>query len=104
MFETVINLKPESEWRPGVTTDTLIAEMDKALQFPGVSTAWTMLNRNRTHILSTGIRTPDGVKVFETDLRAMESDVRQDEAENKPGLGQSHAHAGRLDGGQCFAI
>jgi len=42
MFETVINLKPESEWRPGMTTDKLIAEMDKALQFPGVANSWTM--------------------------------------------------------------
>ncbi|MFZ5474826.1 MAG: efflux RND transporter permease subunit, partial [Pseudomonadota bacterium] len=47
MFETVINLKPESEWRPGMTTDKLIAEMDKALQFPGVSNAWTMPIRAR---------------------------------------------------------
>src|SRR3546814_7411488 len=47
MFETVINLKTESEWRPGGTTDTLIAEMDKALQFTGVSNAWTMLIRHR---------------------------------------------------------
>src|SRR5207248_11134284 len=42
MFETIINLKPESEWCPGVTVDSLVAEMDKALQFPGISNAWTM--------------------------------------------------------------
>ena len=64
MFETVINLKPESEWRPGMTTDKLIAEMDKALQFPGVSNAWTMPIKARIDMLSTGIRTPIGVKVF----------------------------------------
>ncbi|MHB8759315.1 MAG: efflux RND transporter permease subunit, partial [Thiobacillus sp.] len=57
MFETVINLRPESEWRPGMTTDKLIAELDKALQFPGVSNAWTMPIKARIDMLSTGIRT-----------------------------------------------
>ncbi len=59
MFETVINLKPKEQWRPGVTVDGLIAEMDKALQFPGVSNAWTMPIKARIDMLSTGIRTPD---------------------------------------------
>ncbi|HRE18154.1 MAG TPA: hypothetical protein PLW86_13975, partial [Rhodocyclaceae bacterium] len=67
MFETVINLKPESEWRPGMTTDKLIAEMDKALQFPGVANAWTMPIKARIDMLSTGIRTPIGIKVFGKD-------------------------------------
>ncbi|MCM2287419.1 MAG: CusA/CzcA family heavy metal efflux RND transporter, partial [Sulfuritalea sp.] len=60
MFETVINLKPESEWRPGMTTDKLIAELDKALQFPGVANSWTMPIKARIDMLSTGIRTPIG--------------------------------------------
>ena len=64
MFETVINLKPERAWREGMTTDKLIAEMDQALQFPGVSNAWTMPIKARTDMLSTGIRTPIGIKVF----------------------------------------
>jgi Cu(I)/Ag(I) efflux system membrane protein CusA/SilA len=68
MFETVINLKPESEWRSDMTVDKLIAEMDKALQFPGVSNAWTMPIKARIDMLSTGIRTPVGVKVLGTDL------------------------------------
>ena len=80
MFETVINLKPESEWRPGMTVDKLIAEMDKALQFPGVSNAWTMPIKARIDMLSTGIRTPVGVKVFGTDLAEMEKLARQIEA------------------------
>ena len=77
MFETVINLKPKSEWRPGVTVDRLIAEMDKALQFPGVSNAWTMPIKARIDMLSTGIRTPVGVKVFGTDLTEMEQLARE---------------------------
>ena len=72
MFETVINLKPLGEWRPGMTTDKLIAEMDKALQFPGISNAWTMPIKARIDMLSTGIRTPIGIKVFGKDLGEME--------------------------------
>jgi Cu(I)/Ag(I) efflux system membrane protein CusA/SilA len=67
MFETVINLKPESEWRPGMSTDKLIAEMDKALQFPGVSNAWTMPIKARIDMLSTGIRTPMGRGLADVD-------------------------------------
>ena len=68
MFETVINLKPKEEWRPGVTIESLTAEMDKALQFPGVSNAWTMPIKARIDMLATGIRTPVGIKVLGKDL------------------------------------
>jgi Cu(I)/Ag(I) efflux system membrane protein CusA/SilA len=68
MFETIINLKPEDQWRAGVTAGTLTAEMDKALQFPGISNAWTMPIKARIDMLSTGIRTPIGVKVYWPDL------------------------------------
>jgi Cu(I)/Ag(I) efflux system membrane protein CusA/SilA len=64
MFETVINLKPKAEWRAGMTTDRLIAELDRALQFPGVSNAWTMPIKARIDMLATGIRTPVGVKLL----------------------------------------
>src|SRR5205823_2087533 len=84
MFETIINLKPEDQWRPGVTVDSLIAEMNQALQFPGVSNAWTMPIKARIDMLSTGIRTPIGVKVYGPDLggidrlsREIEADLRQ---------------------------
>ena len=77
MIETVINLKPESEWRDSMTVDALIAEMDKSLQFPGVSNAWTMPIKARIDMLSTGIRTPVGVKVFGTDLGEMERLARE---------------------------
>src|SRR6266704_1017534 len=61
MFETVVNLKPKEQWRAGLTVDGLIAELDKALQFPGVSNAWTMPIKARTDMLATGIRTPVGI-------------------------------------------
>src|SRR4029453_208548 len=76
MFETVINLKPKKQWRPGVTVDSLIQEMDRSLQFPGVSNAWTMPIKARIDMLSTGIRTPVGVKVIGRDLSEMEKVAR----------------------------
>ena len=99
MFETVINLKPESEWRAGLTMDALIAEMDKALQFPGVANSWTMPIKARIDMLSTGIRTPIGIKVFGKDLDEMEKLARQIEAVVKTVPGTSSAFAERITGG-----
>jgi Cu(I)/Ag(I) efflux system membrane protein CusA/SilA len=99
MFETVINLKPESEWRAGMTTDKLIADLDKALQFPGVANSWTMPIKARIDMLSTGIRTPVGIKVFGTDLVEMERLAKEIEAVVKAVPGTSSAFAERLTGG-----
>lgn len=99
MFETVINLKPESEWRPGLTTDKLIAELDKALQFPGVANSWTMPIKARTDMLSTGIRTPIGIKIFGTDLVEMERLAKEIETVVKAVPGTSSAFAERITGG-----
>ncbi|MCK6452709.1 MAG: CusA/CzcA family heavy metal efflux RND transporter [Alphaproteobacteria bacterium] len=104
MFETVINLKPEAEWRPGMTLDKLIAEMDRALQFPGVSNAWTMPIKARIDMLSTGIRTPVGVKLFGTDLAEMERLARQVEAAIRTVPGTSSAFAERVIGGYYLNI
>ena len=104
MFETVINLKPESEWRQGMTTDKLIAEMDKALQFPGVSNAWTMPIKARIDMLSTGIRTPIGIKVFGKDLSEMESLAREIETVVKEVPGTTSAFAERITGGYYLNI
>jgi Cu(I)/Ag(I) efflux system membrane protein CusA/SilA len=99
MFETVINLKPESEWRAGMTTDKLIAELDKAMQFPGVANAWTMPIKARIDMLSTGIRTPIGIKVFGKDLAEMEKLAKQIEATVKAVPGTTSAFAERITGG-----
>ncbi len=104
MFETIINLKPQSEWRPGMTTDKLIAEMDKSLQFPGVSNAWTMPIKARIDMLSTGIRTPVGVKVMGTDLVEMEKLARQIEAVIRTVPGTTSAYAERVIGGYYLNI
>ena len=99
MFETVINLKPEAEWRSGMTTDKLIAELDKALQFPGVANAWTMPIKARIDMLSTGIRTPIGIKVFGKDLGEMEKLAKEIEAVVKSVPGTTSAFAERITGG-----
>ncbi|MDX0317031.1 CusA/CzcA family heavy metal efflux RND transporter [Sinorhizobium meliloti] len=104
MFETIITLKPKSEWRPGVTIETLKQEMDAALQFPGVSNAWTMPIRARIDMLSTGIRTPVGVKVHGTDLREMERVARDIETVLKSVPGTSSAYAERVIGGYYLDI
>jgi Cu(I)/Ag(I) efflux system membrane protein CusA/SilA len=104
MFETVINLKPQQEWRTGMTTDKLIAEMDKALQFPGVSNAWTMPIKARIDMLSTGIRTPIGIKVFGKDLGEMEKLAKEIEAVVKTVPGTTSAFAERLTGGSYLNI
>ncbi|TCA03806.1 efflux RND transporter permease subunit [Rhizobium leguminosarum] len=104
MFETIITLKPKSEWRPGVTTDSLKQEMDAALQFPGVSNAWTMPIRARIDMLSTGIRTPVGVKVYGTDLGEMEKVAWQIESVLKTIPGTSSAYAERVIGGYYLDI
>ena len=104
MFETIINLKPKEEWRPGVTLASLKAEMDKALQFPGVSNAWTQPIRARIDMLATGIRTPVGIKVFGQDLAEMETVARQVEAVVRSVPGTSSAYAERVIGGYFLDI
>jgi Cu(I)/Ag(I) efflux system membrane protein CusA/SilA len=104
MFETVINLKPQEEWRPGMTTDKLIAEMDKALQFPGVANSWTMPIKARIDMLSTGIRTPIGIKVFGKNLEEMESLAKEIEAVVRNVPGTSSAFAERITGGYYLNI
>jgi len=104
MFETVINLKPQDQWRPGMTTDKLIAEMDKALQIPGVSNAWTMPIKARIDMLSTGIRTPIGIKVFGKDLTEMERLAKQIESVVKTVPGTTSAFAERITGGSYLMI
>jgi Cu(I)/Ag(I) efflux system membrane protein CusA/SilA len=72
MFETTITLRPESEWRPGMTYERLVAAMDSATRMPGLTNAWTMPIKGRIDMLATGIRTPVGVKIFGPDLGELE--------------------------------
>ncbi len=104
MFETVITLKPKEQWREGVTVDSLIAEMDAALQFPSVANSWTMPIKARIDMLSTGIRTPVGIKVFGDDLNEIEKVARQIEKAVKDVPGTSSAYADRVTGGYYLDI
>ena len=76
MTETVVSLKPEAEWRRGMTREKLIAELDEATTLPGVSNIWTQPIINRINMLTTGIRSEVGVKVFGSDLKVLEERAR----------------------------
>jgi Cu(I)/Ag(I) efflux system membrane protein CusA/SilA len=104
MFETVINLKPESEWRPGMTVDQLVFDMNRALDFPGVSNAWTMPIKARIDMLSTGIRTPVGVKVYGPDLAEIDRLAKEIEVVVRNVPGTTSAFAERVLGGYYLNI
>jgi Cu(I)/Ag(I) efflux system membrane protein CusA/SilA len=104
MFETVINLKPEDQWRPGMTYERLIEELDAVVSMPGVSNAWTMPIKARIDMLSTGIRTPVGIKVFGTDLDGIERLARDIEAVVRTVPGTTSAYAERVTGGYYLTI
>ncbi len=72
MVETTVNLKPQEEWREGMTMEKLMKEMDQAFKFPGMANAWTMPIKTRIDMLSTGIKTPIGIKVFGKNLETLE--------------------------------
>ncbi len=77
MNETIIHLKPESDWRPGLTREKLVSEMDEKLRMPGVTNIWTQPIINRIEMLATGIRTQVGIKIFGNDLKQLEALARQ---------------------------
>ncbi len=104
MFETVINLKPPDQWRPGITTETLVAEMDQALRLPGVINIWTMPIKARIDMLSTGIRTPVGVKIFGPEIAEIERIGKEVEAVIRKIPGATGAYAERLGGGHYLEI
>ncbi|MGJ7094071.1 efflux RND transporter permease subunit [Vibrio hannami] len=104
MIETVIQLKPKEEWREGVTTDSLRQEFDSLIQFPGLTNAWVMPIKTRIDMLSTGIKTPIGIKIAGPDLKVIE-DIG---AELEPILnnieGTASVYAERVAGGRYVTI
>jgi copper/silver efflux system protein len=104
MMETIINLKPEAEWPAGMTTDKLVQQMNQALDFPGVSNAWTMPIKARIDMLSTGIRTPIGVKIYGPDLNGIDQLSKQLEATIRTVPGTTSAYAERVQGGYYLEI
>ena len=77
MTETIVHLKPREQWRPGMTIEKLKSEMDRAVAIPGVANIWTMPIINRIDMLSTGVRSELGVKVFGSDLKTLEQKARE---------------------------
>lgn len=99
MFEYTIRLKPQSEWRPGLTQEQLLKELDSVVVAPGLNRAWTKPVRGRIDMLSTGIRTPVGIKIFGKDLAVIESIGQQIEAALGAVKGTRSVYAERIIGG-----
>ncbi|NVM74508.1 Cu(I)/Ag(I) efflux system membrane protein CusA/SilA [Duganella sp. SG902] len=104
MFETTIQFKPRDQWRPGMTTDKLVEELDRIVKVPGLSNIWVPPIRNRIDMLATGIKSPVGVKVAGTDLREIDRVTGEIERVVKHVQGVSSALAERLNGGRYVDI
>jgi len=100
MIETLIQLKPKSEWRPGVTTDSLRAELDGLVKFPGLTNAWVMPIKTRIDMLATGIKTPVGIKVAGPKLSEIETIGKQLETILKDIPGTASVYSERVAGGR----
>jgi len=99
MIETTIMLKPEKEWRSGMTVEKLTQELDKAIQIPGLTNAWTMPIKTRIDMLSTGIKTPVGIKLAGPDLKVLETLGKEVESVMRTVPGTLSAYAERVMGG-----
>ncbi|MFH2719523.1 efflux RND transporter permease subunit [Enterobacter hormaechei] len=104
MFETTIQFKPRSEWRPGMTPEKLTQELDRTVRVPGLSNVWVPPIRNRLDMLSTGIKTPVGIKISGPDLTQIDRIATQVEAAVKPVPGVTSALAERLNGGRYIDV
>ncbi len=104
MFETTVQFKPRGEWRPGVTPDKLIEELDRVVKVPGLTNIWVPPIRNRIDMLATGIKSPVGVKVSGTDLHEIDRIATAIEQALKKVPGVTSAFAERLTGGRYVDV
>jgi Cu(I)/Ag(I) efflux system membrane protein CusA/SilA len=104
MFETTVQLKPRDEWRTGMTTDKLIAELDRTVQVPGLANVWVPPIRNRIDMLATGIKSPVGIKVAGASVAEIDKLTQEIEQVVKQVPGVSSALAERLTGGRFIDI
>jgi len=104
MFETTIQFKPRDQWRPGMTPAKLIDELDRVVKVPGLSNVWVPPIRNRIDMLSTGIKTPVGVKVSGADLAQIDQIAKQIETAVKNVPGVTSALAERVTGGRYIDV
>ncbi|NPU92085.1 MAG: efflux RND transporter permease subunit [Gammaproteobacteria bacterium] len=104
MFETTIRFKPREQWRPGMTPENLVEELDRVVRVPGLTNIWVPPIRNRIDMLATGIKSPIGVKISGTDLAAIDRIAAQVEQAAKTVPGVSSALAERLTGGRYIDV
>lgn len=104
MFETTIRFRPRGEWRPGMTPGRLVDELDRVVKVPGLSNVWVPPIRNRLDMLSTGIKTPVGVKIAGPELAQIDRIAAQVEAAVKRVPGVTSALAERLNGGRYVDV
>ncbi len=104
MFETTIRLRPRSEWRPGMTSERIIEELDRIVRVPGLTNVWVPPIRNRIDMLATGIKSPIGVKVSGPDLASIDAAARAIEAAARNVRGVSSAVAERIASGRYINV
>ncbi len=104
MFESTIRLKPQDQWRPGMTPEKLVAELQEAVAVPGLTNAWTMPIKTRLDMLTTGIKTPVGIKVAGPDLEVLERLGKEIEGVVRGVPGTLSAYAERVMGGNYLDI
>jgi Cu(I)/Ag(I) efflux system membrane protein CusA/SilA len=104
MFETIIELKPKSQWPPGTTRDSIIQDLNEKLRIPGVTNAWTQPIINRIDMLNTGVRTTLGVKIYGTDLKTLETLALKAESILRTIPGAVDLYTERTTGGQYLDI
>ena len=104
MVETIVSLKPKSEWRPGMTREKLLKEFNNAIHFPGVTNAWTMPIKTRIDMLSTGIKTPVGIKLIGPDLQVMADLGEKIETRLREVPGTASVFAERVTGGNFLDV
>ena len=104
MFETLIELKPRSQWPPGTTKETIIDELNQRLQIPGVTNAWTQPIINRIDMLNTGVRTQLGLKIFGPDLGTLEQLSLRAESILREIDGAADLYTERITGGRYVDI
>ncbi|RAU71184.1 CusA/CzcA family heavy metal efflux RND transporter, partial [Klebsiella pneumoniae] len=104
MVETTIQLKPQDQWRPGMTMEKIVDELDKTVRLPGLANLWVPPIRNRIDMLSTGIKSPIGIKVSGTNLADIDAIAGQIEGVARSVPGVTSALAERLVGGRYLDI
>ncbi len=104
MIETIIQLKPRDQWRPGMTSEKIRDELDRIVKLPGLTNAWVMPIKTRIDMLATGIKTPVGIKVAGPDLRVIQDIGKQIERALENVEGTASAYSERVAGGRYIDV